>query len=99
MPPAARLGDQTAHGTPLSSGTGSQDVLISGRPAWRASIDIHACALSTGPVPHGSGVATPGSATVLINGMPAARAGDQIVETGGLKNAIVSGDPTVLIGG
>ncbi len=33
--PAARLGDMTAHGSPLSPGTGSPNVLIGKRPAWR----------------------------------------------------------------
>lgn len=34
--PAARLGDPTAHGTPLSPGPGSPNVLIGFKPAWRA---------------------------------------------------------------
>ena len=33
--PAARLGDMTAHGSPLSPGTGSPNVLIGKKPAWR----------------------------------------------------------------
>ena len=33
--PAARLGDMTAHGNPLSPGPGSPNVLIGKRPAWR----------------------------------------------------------------
>lgn len=33
--PAARLGDMTAHGSPLSPGTGSPDVSIRKKPAWR----------------------------------------------------------------
>ena len=36
MPPAARLTDVTAHGSPLVPGTGSSNVLIGGLPAWRA---------------------------------------------------------------
>ncbi len=31
--PAARLGDMTTHGTPLSLGLGSMDVFIGGKPA------------------------------------------------------------------
>jgi uncharacterized Zn-binding protein involved in type VI secretion len=38
-----------------------------------------------------------GSTTVLINGLPAARVGDQVVEAGP-PDPIVSGDFTVLIG-
>lgn len=33
--PAARLTDMTAHGSPLSPGIGSPNVLIGGLPAWR----------------------------------------------------------------
>lgn len=100
MPPAARIGDQTAHGTPLAPGPGSATVLIGGQPAWRATADTHICPLLTsGALPHGSGVVMRGSATVFINGMPAARASDQIIEAGGTVNTIVTGDPTVLIGG
>lgn len=35
-PPAARLGDATAHGDPLKPGPCSPDVLIGGQKAWRA---------------------------------------------------------------
>lgn len=96
MQPAARLGDQTAHGTPLT-GTSSPNVLIGKRPAWRALSDVHTCPLTTGPVPHVGGVVTKGSTSVLINKMPAARMGDTIVESGP-PNTIVSGCQTVLIG-
>lgn len=96
MPPAARVLDSTSHGTPLS-GAGSSNVLIGGKPAWRALADVHACPLSNGPVPHVGGTVAVGSSTVLINNMPAARQGDTIVENGP-PNTIVSGEPTVLIG-
>lgn len=33
--PAARLGDMTAHGSPLAGSPGSLNVLIGNRPAWR----------------------------------------------------------------
>lgn len=36
MPPAARVTDQTSHGTPLSPGPGSPNVFIGGLPVWRA---------------------------------------------------------------
>ena len=96
MPSAARVGDVTAHGTPLS-GAGSPDVLIGGMPAWRATADVHSCPLAT-PQPHGAGTVVVGSASVLINGRPAARVGDAIVESGP-PNTIVTGEPTVIIGG
>lgn len=97
MPPAARLSDQTAHGTPLAPGPGSPNVLIGGMPAWRALSDFHACPLLTVLVPHVGGVVSMGSTTVLINNLPAARAGDIIAE-GGPPNSIVMGAPTVQIG-
>ena len=95
--PAARAGDVTSHGTPLAPGPGSATVLIGGRPAWRATIDVHACPLSNGPRPHVGGVVAAGSTTVFIGGAPAARQGDVIVEAGG-PNAIAQGASTVLIG-
>lgn len=95
--PAARVGDQTSHGTPLGPGPGSATVLIGGMPAWRAGSDTHACPLSDGPKPHVGGVVAMGSATVLICGLPAARQGDQVLEASA-PNAIAVGAPTVLIG-
>lgn len=97
MPPAARVGDITSHGTPLGPGPGSPNVLIGGMPAWRATADLHNCPLSSGPVPHVGGVVIVGSVTVLINNLPAARQGDIVTEIGP-PNTIVMGCPTVLIG-
>ena len=95
--PAARLGDQTSHGTPLAPGIGSVNVLIGNKPAWRAGVDVHVCPLVDGLKPHVGGVVAVGSTSVLINGLPAARQGDQVVEAGA-PNAILLGEPTVLIG-
>ena len=95
--PAARLGDATGHGTPLTPGLGSMRVLIGNKPAWRAVADTHVCPLVDGLKPHVGGVVVVGSTTVLIEGFPAARVGDQIVEAGA-PNPIVVGEPTVLIG-
>jgi uncharacterized Zn-binding protein involved in type VI secretion len=97
MPLAARAGDMTAHGTPLGPSPGALNVLIGGKPAWRALVDAHACPLVTGVVPHVGGVVAVGSQTVWIGGAPAARQGDQIVEAGP-ANAIAAGCPTVMIG-
>jgi uncharacterized Zn-binding protein involved in type VI secretion len=97
--PAARVGDFTSHAfTPLGPGPGSVNVLIGGQPAWRAGSDVHLCALFDGPKPHVGGTVLLGSTTVLINSLPAARQGDQIIEAGP-PNAIAGGLPTVLIGG
>ena len=95
--PAARVSDQTSHGTPLGPGPGSPTVLIGGLPAWRVGVDTHVCPLLTGTVPHAAGVVAVGSTSVLIAGFPAARQGDQIVEVGP-PNAIVMGAVDVLIG-
>ncbi len=98
MPAAARVGDQTSHGTPLGPGPGFPGVLVGGMPAWRALTDTHTCPLVSGTVPHVGGVVAVGSTSVLIGGMPAARMGDQIVEAGP-PNAIAVGCPNVIIGG
>ncbi len=97
MPFAARAGDQTAHGTPLT-GAGSLTVMIGGLPAWRALSDVHTCPLSDGPKPHVGGTVLQGSVKVFINGFPAARQGDTIVESGP-PNSIVMGSTKVNIGG
>lgn len=98
MPPAATVGDLTAHGSPLAPGPGSMNVFIGGKPAWRVGTDFHTCPLVDVLKPHVGGTVVAGSSTVLINGMPAARMGDIIVEPG-IPNVISSGVPTVLIGG
>jgi len=96
---AARVGDLTSHGSPLSPGPGAATVLIGGQPAWRATADFHTCpVVDPGPKPHLGGVVAGGSSTVLIGGLPAARQGDKITEAGA-PNAIAAGAPTVLIGG
>lgn len=97
MPPAARVGDMTGHGTPLGPGPGSPNVLIGGMPAWKVGADAHICPLASGVVPHAGGVVIMGSTTVLINSLPACRQGDFIVEVGP-PNTIIMGCPTVLIG-
>ena len=95
--PAARLSDQTSHGTPLAPGPGCTTVLIGGLPAWRAGSDTHICPLVDGVKPHIGGVVAVGSTSVLIGGLPAARMGDSIVEAGA-PNAILAGATNVLIG-
>lgn len=95
-PMAARVGDVTVHGSPLVPGPGSPNVLIGGKPAWRAGADLHLCPFP-GP-PHGSGPTLAGAASVLINGSPAARAGDYVLEPAGGPDVILLGCATVLIG-
>ncbi|MEA2007775.1 MAG: PAAR domain-containing protein [Chloroflexota bacterium] len=97
MPPAARMGDPTAHGGTITLGLPT--VLIGGQPAARVG-DMHVCPMVTPgvpPVPHVGGPITgPGSPTVLIGGQPAARMGDSCTCTGP-PDSIVMGCPTVII--
>lgn len=95
-PMAARVGDITAHLAPLAPGVGSVNVIIGGMPAWRVGPDMHLCPAPG--FPHGLGPAMPGAPTVLINGFPAARASDFIVEPTGGPDVIMLGCPTVMIG-
>ncbi len=95
---AARSGDMTLHGEPLSELMGSHNVRIGGTPAWRVMVDFQPCSQQTAGVPHGGGFVLQGAPTVRINGLPAVRAGDAIMETAGGPNPISGGEPTVLLG-
>jgi len=92
MPAAARVGDTTNHGGTVT-GPGVPTVLIEGMPA-AVMLDMHACSLP--PNAHQPTVSpfTLGSATGLIGGKPALRAGD-VCACGA---SVVVGSPTVLIG-
>ena len=69
-----------------------------GQPAARIT-DMHVCPMMTGPVPHvGGPILPPGTVTVLIGCLPAAKVGDMAVCVGP-PDAIVKGSATVLIGG
>ena len=99
LPPAARLGDQTAHGGTIA-GPGCPTVLIGNKPAARVG-DMHACPMVTPgspPVPHVGGIISgPGISTVLICGQPVAVVGNTAICIGP-PDTIVVGEPTVLIG-
>ncbi len=98
MPPAARMGDSTAHGGSIV--VGFPMVMIGGQPAARVG-DMHTCPMQTPgvpPIPHvGGPILPPGGVTVLIGGMPAARMGDMATCVG-LPDTIIGGCPTVIIG-
>ena len=67
-------------------------------PAARVS-DMHVCPAVTGVVPHvGGPIVPPGCPTVLIGGLPAARATDMATCAGG-PDVISKGSGTCLIGG
>jgi uncharacterized Zn-binding protein involved in type VI secretion len=92
MPPAARVGDSTAHpGAIIGPGVGT--VLIGGQPAAVMG-DTHVCSFPP-PAVHAPSAIAKGSATVMIGSKPAARIGD----TAGCGAPIVTGAFTVLIGG
>lgn len=71
---------------------GSPNVIIGGKSAWRALIDIHFCPI------HGPSVVIEGSTSVFINGFPASRMLDELIEFGGSTNLLIQGEPTVIIG-
>jgi uncharacterized Zn-binding protein involved in type VI secretion len=90
--PAAKLAEETTKATAAAS--------MSSTIVSRAGgADIHNCATPLPVPPHGPGVVIGGSSTVLINGLPASRLGDTIVEALGPPNKILAGCATVLIGG
>lgn len=61
--------------------------------------DMHTCPMVTGTVPHvGGPVMPPGTPTVMIGGMPAAKVGDMCICTGP-PDSIVAGSSSVMIGG
>jgi uncharacterized Zn-binding protein involved in type VI secretion len=96
--PAARVGDQTAHGGVIT-GPGVPMVLIGGMPASVMG-DMETCPLvnpGVPPPPHVGGNIIATCVSVLIGGKPAARMGDSGV-CAGPPTTIVGGCPTVLIG-
>ena len=93
MPPAARVGDVTPHPGTVS-GPGVATVLISGMPA-AVQGDLHACAMPPNAGPHPPTPFPKGSISVLIGARGALRMGD----VSGCGAPIVTGAPTVLIGG
>lgn len=92
MPPAARVGDPTGHPGVIAP-PGVPTVLIGGLPAATVGT-MHTCSFPP-PAVHPPSPISTGSTTVLIGGMPAARVGDVT----GCGAPIISGAPTVIIGG
>jgi uncharacterized Zn-binding protein involved in type VI secretion len=90
--PAAKIAEE---GVKAASATAMSSTITSSA----GGADIHNCATPLPLPPHGPGVVIDGSKTVLINGLPAARMGDTIVEALGPPNKIAAGCPTVVIGG
>lgn len=96
--PAARVGDQTAHGGVIT-GPGVPMVLIGGKPAAVMG-DMHTCPMvnpAPPAIPHVGAAIIATGVMVLIGGKPAAVMGDTVICTGP-PDSIVMGCPTVLIG-
>ncbi|MCP5118070.1 MAG: hypothetical protein GY953_45225 [bacterium] len=89
--PAAKLAEETAKAS-AAAAMGSMITSLAGMS------DIHACTTPLPIPPHGPGVVIDGSATVMINNLPACRLGDTVLEAVGPPNKIVKGEFTVIIG-
>ena len=99
MAAAGTPGAPVAYAAEQAAKTAAAAALGSTISAMGGMSDIHAC-LTPSPVPpHGPGVVIDGSATVLINNMPAFRMGDTIIEPLGPPNKIMKSEMTVIIGG
>lgn len=61
--------------------------------------DMHICPLPCPIPPHGPGMVTQGSGTVIIDNLPACRQGDKVMEACGGADPIAMGCTTVQIGG
>lgn len=93
--PAAKVAEETGKAAEAAA----MSAMISGASG---GADIHMCVHMSPvplPPPHGPGVVIDGSQSVLINGLPACRAGDTILEAFGPPDKILMGEPTVIIGG
>jgi uncharacterized Zn-binding protein involved in type VI secretion len=90
--PAAYAAEQAAKASVLAS-------MSSMITSASAGADIHACVTPLPVPPHGPGVVINGSATVMIDNLPAARQGNTILEAAGPSNSIAMGCTTVIIGG
>ena len=92
--PAAKAAEETLKAQQAAQMGSMISGLASGSGA-----DVHICPIPLPIPPHGPGVVIDGSATVMINNLPAARQGDTILEAIGPPDKIAMGMPTVLIGG
>lgn len=102
MPPAARLGDQTAHGgtigpPPPAAAAKVATVFIGGQPA-AVTGSKHICPVPPHAAMSAGNVLIPGppaGGAVLIGGLPAAKMGDRT----SCGATVVRGAPNVQIGG
>lgn len=72
--PAARVGDMTAHGSPLSVGPGSLNVFIGKKPAWRGISAAQAAKLAQAVAEGAEKIAKATATATAAAGTPAAPA-------------------------
>jgi uncharacterized Zn-binding protein involved in type VI secretion len=90
--PAAKAAEETAKAAAAAQMGGMISSMAGGA-------DIHSCMTPLPIPPHGPGVVIDGSTTVQVNGLPACRMGDTVLEAVGPPNKIVAGMTTVFVGG
>jgi uncharacterized Zn-binding protein involved in type VI secretion len=69
--PAARVGDPTAHGSPLGPGPGCPTVLIGGMPAWRGVSPAAAAQLTSAVASLAGEIAAKSAIATAASGTPA----------------------------
>ena len=81
--PAARVGDPVAHPAPplLTGGTGSPNVMIGGKPAWRGVPAAAAAGIATAKKAAEAAIATAQAATAAASGTPGYAAAKAAEET------------------
>lgn len=94
--PAAKAAEELLKATEAAA-MGAMIASMSGGASIHACVHISPIGLP--PPPHGPGVVIDGSQTVLINGLPACRMMDTILEGFGPPDKILVGCPTVIVGG
>ena len=98
--PAAKAAEEATKASALATMTSMIQSAAAGAAIAGGMPDIHICATPPiPPPPHGPGICIDGSKTVLINGLPACRMGDTLLEALGPPDKIVMGAPNVIIGG
>lgn len=97
--PVAKAAEQTLKGSMLASLSSTISSLAAAPSPSGGFPDIHVCTVPSPVPPHGPGVVIDGSKTVMINGLPACRQGDTVLEPLGPPNKIAMGCTTVIIGG
>jgi uncharacterized Zn-binding protein involved in type VI secretion len=92
--PAAKAAEET-----LKAQQATQMGSMISSMASGCGADVHICPIPLPIPPHGPGVVINGSATVMINNLPACRQNDTVLEAIGPPDNIAMGCLTVLIGG